>query len=95
MNGFISASAIFFICLVPQQVTGINSTDVNEGIFLNLTITWTRPSSDLPITHYEVEYKEDNVVQPIVTADDEFVVRWEDIQCKSESRQCCWDWTLE
>ena len=41
---------------------------------LNLTITWTRPPSDLPITHYEVEYKEDNVVQPVVRADDEFVV---------------------
>ena len=47
---------------------------MTKGNLLTLTITWARPSSELPITHYEVEYKEDNVVQPIVTADDEFVV---------------------
>ena len=47
---------------------------MTEGNFLTLTITWTRPSSELPITHYEVEYKEDNVVQPIVRADNELVV---------------------
>ena len=47
---------------------------MTEDNSLTLTINWTRPSSELPITHYEVEYKEDNVVQPIVRADDEFLV---------------------
>ena len=47
---------------------------MTKGNLLKLTITWTRPSSDLPITRYEVEYKEDNVVQPIVRVDDELVV---------------------
>ena len=44
--------------LVPEQVTAVGFTLDNTNNALKLTITWDRPSSELPVTHYFVKIDE-------------------------------------
>ena len=40
----------------PSRVTYVSVTKSVEGRNLTLTVSWTTPQSELPITEYEVEY---------------------------------------
>ena len=52
--------------LVPEQVTGVGVTLNNTSNGLKLTITWDRPYSELPITHYFVRFDETQPVRKVV-----------------------------
>jgi len=54
------------ICLtVPSRVTNVSVTMSLEDGNLNLTVSWTTPQSELPITEYEVEYEDVSEVMNI------------------------------
>ena len=57
-----------FLSIVPQKVTGVHSTDVQYNNNLSLIITWNRPSSEVHILYYKVQYWEDDEEQPTVRA---------------------------
>ena len=49
------------ICLtVPSNVTDVLVTKSEEDGNFTLTVSWTTPHSELPITEYEVEYRASN-----------------------------------
>ena len=45
-------------CTVPSGVGGISFTKVLVSGRPALTVSWTKPQSDLNITRYEVQYRE-------------------------------------
>ena len=49
--------------LVPQQVTGVQFEVDTTNSEPTATITWERPSSELPITHYWVAIVENDTNQ--------------------------------
>jgi hypothetical protein len=44
----------------PEAVTAVDFTVSENGNDVMLTVTWSRPSSDVDIVHYEVRYQEGN-----------------------------------
>ena len=46
-----------YIPLTGPKVTGVSVTKSVENGNLTLTVSWTTPHSELPITDYDVEYK--------------------------------------
>ena len=57
--------------IVPNQVTGVQYTLDNNNNVLTMTVTWNRPSSDVVIIHYEVQYSEDGRSQSTLRANTE------------------------
>ena len=57
--------------IVPNQVTGVRYTLDNNNNVLTMTVTWSRPSSDVVITRYEILYSEDGTSQSMLRANTE------------------------
>ena len=51
------SSLIPLICTVPSQVTGVAVFKATHTGKPALRVTWAAPQSDLPISHYQVEYR--------------------------------------
>ena len=47
--------------IVPSQVSNIQITQTVSNRMINLRVTWNQPTSDLPIQHYEVQYRKQGV----------------------------------
>ena len=48
---------IYFHCTVPSQVTVVAVSKAIRSGKPALSVTWTAPQSDVPISHYQVEYR--------------------------------------
>ena len=53
---YITPPAICF-CTVPSRVTGVDVSKATSSGKPALGVTWTTPQSDVPISHYQVEYR--------------------------------------
>ena len=45
------------ICTVPSQVSGVAVSKATRSGKPALSVTWTTPQSDVPISQYQVEYR--------------------------------------
>ena len=57
--------------IVPNKVSGVRYTLDNNNNVLTMTVTWNRPSSDVVITRYEVQYSENGASQSMLRANTE------------------------
>ena len=48
---------LYFYCAVPSLVNGVAVSKSKHSGKPALSVTWTAPTSDLPISEYQVEYK--------------------------------------
>ena len=53
----ISAFFCMYVCIVPRKVGPLVLTKVVRSGRPALTVTWTAPQSDRPITKYQVQYR--------------------------------------
>ena len=50
-------NGMLYISLTEPKVTNVSVTESVEDGKVTLTVSWTTPQSELPITEYEVEYR--------------------------------------
>ena len=55
-----------FPVIAPEQVTGVGVTLDNTNNALKLTITWDRPYSEQPVTHYFVRFDKTRLATKVV-----------------------------
>jgi len=51
------AMGLYFHCTVTSQVTGVAVSKAIHSGKPALSVTWTTPQSDVPISQYQVEYR--------------------------------------